>query len=432
MSLIKYTAIVALILLALVLMLVGILSITHDTPVKSVIAEGDHDGPPSIEDPLFAHSMELFTGTHIDPGNKVEILLNGDGTYPRLWQDLASAERTITVQMYYSQPGKVADSLAKYLIDRVQHKVRVLLLLDAFGSQPLKKRWLQNLKNAGVEVVWLRPLRWYTLQKAAQRSHVRVVVVDGKVGYTGGFGLADYWLGDGHHEDQWREDNVRFEGPTVGALQATFAAGWAEATGELLTGDMFFPRITFADLGDVQAGLMHTIPSTGSTAAERYMALSIAGARKTLYISNSYFVPGESFMQLLLAAARRGVDVRILTVSDKTDVKTTWYAGRTYYEKLLEGGVKVYEYQPTMMHAKAMVVDGMWSTIGSMNFDNRSLSFNDESNLVALDRRVGAQMDSIFMDDIKWSKEIKLDEFRKRPLSGKILEWGAQKLRRVL
>jgi cardiolipin synthase A/B len=432
MSLIKYAAITAVILLALVLMLIGVLSVTHDTPVRSVIAEGDRDGPPSIEDPLFAHSMELFTGTHIDVGNKVEVLLNGDGTYPRLWKDLASAERTITVQMYYSQPGKVADSVAKYLIDRAKHKVRVLLLLDAFGSQPLKKEWLQSLKDAGVEVVWLRPLRWYTLQKAAQRSHVRVVVVDGKVGYTGGFGLADYWLGDGHHEDQWRESNVRFEGPTVGALQATFAAGWAEATGELLTGDMFFPRMSFADIGDVQAGLMHTTPGSGSTPAERFMALSIAGARKTLYITNPYFVPGENFMQLLLAAAHRGVDVRIITVSGKTDVKTTWYAGRTYYEKLLEGGAKVYEYQPTMMHAKSMVVDGMWSYVGSMNFDNRSLSFNDESNLVTLDRRVGAQLDSIFMDDIKWSKEIKLDEFRKRPLSGKILEWGAQKLRRVL
>jgi cardiolipin synthase len=177
---------------------------------------------------------------------------------------------------------------------------------------------------------------------------------------------------------------------------------------------------------------MYTIPSTGSTAAERFLALSIAGARKTLYISNSYFVPGENFMQLLLAAAKRGVDVRVITVSDKTDVKTTWYAGRTYYEKLLEGGVKIYEYEPTMMHAKTLVVDGMWSGIGSMNFDNRSLSFNNESVLVALDRRIGAQMDSIFMDDITRSKEIKLDEFKKRSLSGKILEWGAQKLRRIL
>ena len=432
MSLIKYTAIAALILFGLVLMLIGILSVTHDSPVRSVIAEGDKDGPPSAEDPLFARSMELFTGTHIDPGNKLQILRDGDGTYPQLWKDLASAERTITVQMYYSQPGKVADTMAKYLIDAAQRKVRVLLLMDAFGSQPLKRDWVQSLKKAGVEVKWLRPLRWYTLQKAAQRSHVRVVVVDGKIGYTGGFGLADYWLGDGRHEDQWRETNVRFEGPTVGALQAAFAAGWAEATGELLTGDMFFPKSSFADIGDMQAGLMYTIPSTGSTAAERFLALSIAGARRTLYISNSYFVPGESFMNLLLAAAKRGVDVRVITVSNKTDVKTTWYAGRTYYEKLLEGGVKIYEYQPTMMHAKTMVVDGIWSDIGSMNFDNRSLSFNNESLLVALDRTVGAQMDSIFIDDLTRSKEIKLDEFRKRPLSGKILEWGAQKLRRVL
>ena len=432
MSLIKYIAITALLLFALMLALIGILSVTHDTPVRNVIAEGDKDGPPAIEDSLFSRSIELFTGTHIDPGNNVRILLNGNGTYPQLWKDLASAERTITVQMYYSQPGAVADTMAKYLIDRAHHKVRVLLLLDAFGSQPLKRDWMQRLKAAGVEVVWLRPLRWYSLQKAAQRSHVRVVVVDGRIGYTGGFGLADYWLGDGHHEDQWRETNVRFEGPTVAALQATFAAGWAEATGELLTGDMFFPKSSFADVGNMKAGLMHSVPSTGSTPAERFLALSIAGARKSLYISNSYFVPGENFMQLLLAAARRGVDVRVLTVSKKTDVKTTWYAGRTYYEKLLEGGVKIYEYQPTMMHAKSMVVDGVWSYVGSMNFDNRSLSFNDESLLVALDPAVGAQMNSIFMDDIKWSKEMKLDEFRKRPLSNKILEWGAQKLRRVL
>jgi cardiolipin synthase len=432
MSLIKYIAIAALVLFGVVLALIGILSVTHDTPVLTVVAEGDRNGPPAIEDPLFARSIELFTGTHIDPGNQVQILLNGLGTYPQLWKDLASAQQTITVQMYYSQPGAVADTLAKYLIDRARNKVRVLLLLDAFGSQPLKRDWIRNLKNAGVEVIWLRPLRWYTLQKAAQRSHVRVVVVDGRIGYTGGFGLADYWLGDGHHEDQWRESNVRFEGPTVAALQAAFAAAWAEATGELLTGDLFFPKISFADVGDVQAGLMYSIPSTGSTPAERFLALSIAGARKTLYITNSYFVPGENFMQLLLAAAHRGVDVRVLTVSSKTDVKTTWYAGRTYYEKLLEGGVKVYEYEPTMMHAKTLVVDGMWSAIGSMNFDNRSLSFNNESILVALDAKVGAQMDSIFMDDLKWSKEIKLEEFRKRALSGRILEWGAQKLRRVL
>src|SRR6266849_11154068 len=298
MTLIKYIAIAALVLFGLILALIGGLSVTHDTPVTSVIAEGDKDGPPSVEDPLFARSIELFTGTHIDPGNNVQLLLNGNGTYPQLWKDIASAQHTVTVQMYYSQPGAVADTMAKYLIDRAQHKVRVLLLLDAFGSQPLKREWRDSLKRAGVEVKWLRPLRWYTLQKAAQRSHVRVIVVDGKIGYTGGFGLADYWLGDGHHEEQWRETNVRFEGPAVAALQAAFAAGWAEATGELVTGDLFFPPMTFAEGGKVNAGLMHTIPTIGSTTAERFLALSIVGSRKTLYISSSYFVPNDDFCNL--------------------------------------------------------------------------------------------------------------------------------------
>lgn len=432
MSIIKYITFVAGLLLALVLALIGMLSVTRDTPVKNVIAEGDKNGPPSVSDSLFPRSIELYTGTHIDPGNKVEVLLNGDGTYPPLWRDLAAAQRTITVQMYYSQPGAVADSLEKYLVMKARAKVRVLLLLDAFGSQPLKPEWIQNLKHAGVEVVWLRPLRWYSLNKAAQRSHVRAIVIDGHIGYTGGFGLADYWLGDGHHEGQWRESNVRFEGPTVSALQAAFAAGWAEATGELLTGDLFFPRASFAEVGQTQAGLMHSVSSSGSTPAERLLALSIAGAQKTLYITNSYFIPGENFMQLLLKAARRGVDVRVLTVSEKTDVKTTWYAGRTYYDALLSGGVKVYEYKPAMMHAKTMVVDGVWSEIGSMNFDNRSLAFNNESLLLVLDRKIGAQMDSIFLDDIKSSEEMNLATFRKRPLPGRILEWGAQKLRRIL
>ena len=432
MTILKYAALTILVVLAIVLILIGILSVTRDQTVSQVIAEGDHEGPPTVTDSLFARSFELFTGTHLEPGNTIELINNGDESYPPLWKDLASAQHTITVQMYYSQPGSVADTMAKYLIDRAHAKVRVLLLMDAFGSQPLKGEWVDNLRRNGVEVAWLRPLKWYTLHKAAQRSHVRVVVVDGRVGYTGGFGLADYWLGDGKHDQQWRDSNVRFSGPTVAALQAAFASGWAETTGELITGDMFFPHEAFKEPGTVVAGLMHAVPSIGSTSAERFLALSIAGARKKLYISNSYVVPGESFMQLLLKAAKRGVDVRVLTVSGKTDIKSTWYAGRSYYEKLLEGGVRIYEYQPTMMHSKTMLVDDIWSAVGSMNFDNRSFTFNNESMIVALDKDIGAKMDSIFLEDLKHSEEIKLETFRKRPLKGRIFEWGAQKLRRVL
>ncbi len=432
MGVLKYTLLTALIVLMLMLLLTGLLSLTRGTPVKQVIAEGDREGPPEVSDPLFPRSIELFSGTNIEPGNTVQILLNGEGTYPPLWKDIASAKRTLTVQMYYSQPGVVADTVAKYLTERARAGVRVLFLLDAFGSQPLKKDWVNGLKQAGVEVAWLRPLKWYTLHKATQRSHVRVVVVDGRVGYTGGFGIADYWLGDGHHDDEWRETNVRFVGPTVAALQAAFAAGWAEATGELLTGDMFFPGIAFERDGNVSAGLMHSLPTTGSTPAERYLALSIAGARKTLYITNSYFVPSEDFIRLVISAVRRGVDVRVLTECSNTDVKTTWYAGRALYEKLLVGGVRIYEYKPAMMHAKSMVVDGVWSSIGSMNFDNRSLSFNNESQLLVLDADIGKQMNQIFMDDTRYSEEMKLETFRKRPWTGKVLEWGASRLRRLL
>jgi cardiolipin synthase len=386
-----------------------------------------------VTDSLFTRTMELYAGLHIEPGNRVEELLNGNGTYPRLWRDLADAKQTITVQMYYALPSTVADTLQKYLMERARAQVRVLFLLDAFGSQNLKEEWRDSLRAAGVELATLRKLRWYTLHSAAERSHVRAVVVDGRIGYTGGFGLADYWLGDGRHDGQWRETNVRFEGPAVAQLQAAFAAAWAEANGELLTGALFFPPATFRSApGPTQAGLLFTAPTSGSTPAERFLALSIAAARKTLYISNSYFVPDDDFRDLLIRAVKRGVDVRILTAGPKTDVKTTWYAGRARYEELLRNGVRIYEYVPTMMHAKAMVVDTLWGTIGSMNFDNRSLAFNNESNLVTLDPVFGAQMQRTFAEDLRYAKEIRLEEFKRRRWTAKMMEKGASLLSRLL
>jgi cardiolipin synthase A/B len=411
--------------------LIGALTVTRGTPVGRVVTLSD-SGPPAVTDSLFGPTFELFTGTHVYPGNTVEAALNGNGTYPRLWADLRSAQRTITVQMYYSLPGKVADAMAAVLKDRARAKVRVLFLIDAFGSQHLSDEYLDSLRIAGVEVAKLRTLHWYTVHDAQDRSHVRVVIIDGKIAYTGGFGLADYWLGDGHHDDQWRESNVRFSGPAVMQLQAAFSTAWAEATGELVTGPLFFPEAGFQQVGPVHAGLLYTSPTAGSTPAERFLALSISGARKSLYITNSYFVPDDDFRRLLVRAAKRGVDVRVLTVSEKTDVKTTWYAGRYRYEDLLAQGIRIYEYQPTMLHSKTIVVDGVWGTIGSMNFDNRSLAFNAESNLVVLDQKFGAAMDSVFLDDLRYSKEITLDEFRRRSIWEKMIERGASLLSRLL
>lgn len=430
MRVFKRAAIVLGVFIGVVFALIGVLTVTRGSPVRRVLAVGDARLP-GVRDSLFSRTLELFTGLRVEPGNRVEVLANG-AVYPRLWDDIRSARQTVTVQMYFSKPGAVADSMAANLAERARAGVRVLLLLDAFGSQDLRGAWADSLKHAGVEVAWLRPLHWYTLHKAAQRSHVRVVVVDGRIGYTGGFGLADYWLGDGHSENEWRESNARFEGPSVAQLQAAFASGWAEATGQLITGGVFFPPASFAAPGTVQAGILHTVPTIGSTPAERFLALSISGARRTLYISNSYFVPDDDFRDLLVRAAKRGVDVRVLTAGDRSDVKTTLYAGRARYPELLRGGVRIYEYQPTMMHAKTFVIDGVWSTVGSLNFDNRSLVFNNESNVVALDEGVGATLDSLFMSDLQYSKEITLAEFQRRSWAEKLLEWGANTLQRVL
>lgn len=432
MARLKRIGIFVLAFLVVALALIGLLTVTRGTPVRMVIAEGAA-GPPAVTDSLFSRVFELYTGTHMEAGNSVQAMLNGNGTYPQLWRDLRSARQTITVQMYYSLPGKVADTMAEVLSERARAGVRVLLLLDAFGSQNLPKSLVQSMRKAGVEVAYLRQLRWYTIHNAADRSHVRVVVVDGRIGWTGGFGLADYWLGNGHAPDQWRESNVRFEGPAVMELQAAFGTAWAEATGELITGSRFFPRDGFLpDKGTMHAGLMFTAPTTGSTPAERFLALSIASARKRLYITNSYFVPDADFRHLLERAAHRGVDVRVLTVSSKTDVKSTWYAGRYWYDELLRAGVRIYEFQPTMLHAKTIVVDDTWATIGSMNFDNRSMSFNNESNLVVLDPTFGAMMDSTFYDDLRYAKEIKLAQFEKRPWTERLMEIGATMVARVL
>lgn len=429
---VKRIGVVLGILVAGALALVGILSITRGTPVEAVVAIGKKTGPPAVTDSLFSRMTELYTGLHMTLGNAAEQVNNGD-VYPRLWKDLRAAKQTITVQMYYSQPGAVTDTMAAVLKERAKAGVRVLFVLDAFGSMNLKKTWADSLVAAGVEVGLLRQLHWYSLHNATDRSHVRVVVVDGEIGYTGGFGLADYWLGDGKHKDQWRDTNARFEGPSVMGLQAAFAAAWAECTGELIAGDTFFPKKAFTTMdGGMQAGIFFASPTTGSTPAERFIALSIASARRTLYVTNSYFVPDDDFRRLLVDARKRGVDVRILTVSKETDVKTTWWAGRSRYEELLKAGVRIYEYQPAMMHSKTFIVDGMWGSIGSMNFDNRSLAFNNESSFVFLDAPFGTQMDSTFADDLMRSKEIILSEFVQRPWYNHVIETGAGLLSRLL
>ena len=438
MSYVLIGALGVLVFVVLVFALIGVLYVTRGTPVRRVRAPGDDDGPPGAREGRFPATVELLTKTELHPGLAVEIMTCGDELYPRLWDDLRNARHSITLQLYYCNPGRMAEEFAEIILERVNAGVQVLFLRDAFGSAPLPDEYIERLEKGGVKVAVFRPTRWWELHKVQHRSHIRVVVVDGRIGYTGGFGLDDKWYGDGRHVGQWRDSTVRFTGPAVQQLQATFASGWAEATGVLLTGDHFFhiaedgePAPT-REGDDICAGLLHCSPTLGSTPAERFMALSIAGARERLWISNSYFVPDEHFCDLLAIAVKRGVDVRILTPDRHSDVRTTYFAGRHRYPRLLGAGVRIFEYSASMMHAKTLVADGVWAAVGSNNFDNRSMAFNDESVLMVYDECVASRLESVFREDLKFADEITLDVFGRRPWYDRVLERGATALSRIL
>ena len=411
------------------LALIGFLHLTRGTAVRHVEGIGADEAPIAVSEPQFPLKATMLTGAWLTSGNRVDVALNGDGTYHRLWEDLRSAERSITLQVYYGGLGRMARELGQILRDRAAAGVRVRVLYDAFGTSGIPSAQLDVLRAAGAVLEPFRPIRLSTLHLAQHRSHVRGIVIDDRIAWTGGFGIDDKWFGDGRTNGSWRETNVRFEGPAVQQQQAAFTAAWSEATGILATGR---PTLGPVENGARLAGLLYTAPTMGSTAAERFLAVSIAGARKTLYITNSYFAPGRSFVDLLNAAARRGVDVRILTAGPRTDVKVVRWAGRAWYDTLLTAGVRIYEWQPTTLHAKTFVVDGEWATIGSMNFDNRSLALNDEATLMVLDRAVGQQMDQVFLDDLRSSEEITLGSFRQRSWLERIAEHASSLIGRLL
>lgn len=411
------------------LALIGLLYVTRGTAVQEVRGVGADGAPLSPSDPQFPLGVALLTGTALNSGNRVELALNGDGTFPRLWEDLRSAKESIIIQSYYGGPGSVADTLRGILLERAAAGVRVFMLYDAFGTVRIPRVHLDAYRAAGVRVAPFRPLRLSTLHTIQNRSHVRAVVVDDRIGWTGGFGFDDKWLGDGHTNGSWRETNVRFEGPAVLQLEAAFASAWAEATGVLFTGRV---RQQIQPDAVTAAGLLYASPTIGMTVAERFLAMSIAGARKTLYITNAYFAPDRNFTEFLTRAARRGVDVRILAAGPRTDIRIARLAARARYSTLLESGVRIYEWRPSSLHAKTFVVDGVWSTIGTMNFDNRSLALNEEVTLMVLDEGLGSQMDSLFLADLERATEILAEEFDRRPWYGRIGEWATHLITRVL
>jgi len=371
------------------------------------------DGEPPIDarSPKFNMYLELLTSAKMVGGNEIELLFNGDETYPRLWETLAQASETICIHVYVFKPGQIADRLLQVLSERAQAGVTVLVLLDAWGASLLPKNYRERLVSAGAQVAVYRPPRIKEIYKFQQRMHMRAIVIDGRIGFTGGFGLADEWLGNGRGPDQWRDTSARIAGPVAMQLQVAFSNNWAEATGDLLVGDAITPFTEASPPSEPQAaGIMACSPSLGSTNAERFFFLAITSARQRVYIASAYFAPTRDMRWLLMNAADRGVEVRILTPGRNTDFPVVWHAGRSVYPKLLEAGVRIYEYQPGMMHAKTLVADSCWASVGTFNLDNRSMKLNDEVALVIRDEDIAQHLERQFLADLEYAREIQLED----------------------
>jgi cardiolipin synthase A/B len=421
---------VAIVLIIVVSLFHRIFDVVRGTPLVRVPSV-PMDQPPAIADARFVDVLAAVAAAPLSEGHHVDVLVTPREMFGTLFADLRSATRSITFQSYYCLPGAIADSVSTILAERARARVRVLFLADGFGCSEFVDRYRRTLRAAGVELAVLRPVHWYQLHRAQHRSHVRLVVIDGVTGYTGGFGVDDKWA-DTPKGPGWRESTVRFTGPAVRQLQGAFFTAWSEATRELVAGSEFFRAdtsatraaadTTAAPTSGVLATLQFAGPGLGTTPFERLLFLAIAGARERLYITNPYFVPNRAQRRILISAAARGVDVRVLTAGARTDVVSTRLAARSYYGELLRGRVRIYEYTPAMIHAKTIVADGLLASVGSMNFDNRSMRLNDEVNLLMYERAAAQRLERIFLDDLTKSREVTLEQFARRAWHQRWLE----------
>jgi cardiolipin synthase len=383
-----------------------------------------------VEDAQFLRSMGSLLGPPVVGGNRVETLLNGDRIFPAMLDAIRSARKTITFETYIYWSGEIGQQFADALSERARSGVKVHVLLDWVGSGKAKREYLDEMRKAGVEVEKYHPLRWYHLARVNNRTHRKLLVVDGKIGFTGGVGIADKWAGDAQDENHWRDSHFKLEGPAVAQMQAAFMDNWMKTQSEVLHSEEYFPPLE--PVGTASAQVFKSSPREGSESVRLMYLLSIAAARRRLLIANSYFVPDDLSVAALVAARKRGVDVEVIVPGTKIDSELTRKASRSRWGDLLEAGVEIYEYRPTMYHCKVMVVDDAWVSVGSTNFDNRSFRLNDEANLDVYDAEFAREQTAVFERDRSRAHRVTLAEWKRRPLTEKIAEKAAGLLRSQL
>ncbi|HWI18444.1 MAG TPA: phospholipase D-like domain-containing protein, partial [Vicinamibacterales bacterium] len=333
---------------------------------------------------------------------------------------IEKAERSITIEAYIYWAGEIGLQFARALADAARRGVRVKILLDAVGSSTVGNEIMGILKNGGCHLAWYNPLRVTTLRRVNNRTHRKSLIVDGSVGYTGGAGIADHWTGDAQDDKHWRDLQIRIEGPAVRPLQTGFAQNWLETTGELIIGPDFYPRAEKA--GPLSLQTILSSPETGASTVRVMYCLAISAARKSIDIANPYFVPDHVSIDLFRDAVKRGVRVRVMVAGTSNDTWITRLNSLRLYGALLDAGVELYEYHRTMMHHKIMVVDELWSTVGTANFDNRSFSHNEESNVCLCDHDFACQLTETFEEDAAVCERVTKENWRKRSIFSKATE----------
>jgi cardiolipin synthase A/B len=406
------------ILVALMLVCVTVWGILFTRAPKHITQAIEHRY--AVADPQFLRSMGVLLGPALLPGNRVDTLVNGDQIFPAMLAAIRSARRTVTFESYIYWSGKTGKDFAHALAERARAGVKVHVLLDWAGSQKADHDSINEMGRAGVEVIKFHRPQWYKFRHLNQRTHRKLLVVDGTLGFTGGVGVADEWSGHAQGPDNWRDTHYRVVGPVVAELQGAFTDNWTKATGDVLHGDAYFPELKAA--GTLPAQMFKSSVDGGAESMQLMYMLSLAAAQRTIDLSMAYFVPDDQAMDHLVAAIKRGVRVRIILPGEHNDSRLVRLASRSKYGRILAAGGEIYEYEPTMYHCKVLVVDGLWVSVGSTNFDTRSFRLNAEANLNVYEAGFASRQTTQFEEDLKRSKRITYEDWKNRPFYIKVAD----------